>query len=180
MSAMGRNEPCRCGSGKKTKRCCGVRHGPSEAELAKAFLATHGRQAARRLGRLSTDELHELFDEMLDLPARHLSLQAPLPRLFTPELEALRAAIDDDDPDRTDELVESALGRVDTPQQRARLARAVRDLTNTGLIDDAVADTAIVDLDSRSSALMRMSLLHAVSVSAGASRTPSGLLVVSR
>jgi len=180
VSAIGRNERCRCGSGKKTKRCCGVQHGPSDTELAKAFLATHGREAARRLVQLPTDEIHELFDEMLDLPVRHLALQLPLPRLFPPELEALRYAIDDDDPDSTDEFVESALTHVDTPQQRAGLARAVLDLAGSGVIDPAVADTAIVDLDSRSSALMRMSLLHAVSVSVGASRTPSGLVVVSR
>jgi hypothetical protein len=180
MSAIGRNQPCRCGSGKKTKRCCGVRHGLSDAELAKAFLATQGRQAARRLVQLPTDEIHALFDEMLDLPGRHLSLQVPLPRLFPPELEALRVAIDDDDCDTTDELLDSAMARVDTAQRRASLVRTVLDLADSGIIDGALADTAIVDLDSRSSALMRMSLLHAVSVSVGASRTPSGLLVVSR
>jgi hypothetical protein len=181
VSAIGRNQRCPCGSEKKTKHCCGVPHGPSDTELAKAFLATEARDRARRLICLSEDELHELFDEMLDLPERHLSLQLPLPKLLPPELEALRYAIDDDDPDAADEHLGPALKRVDKPQQRAGLARAVIALADVGIIDSAVADAAILDLDSHgTSALMRESLFHALSVSVGASRTPAGLLVVSR
>jgi hypothetical protein len=181
VSAIGRNQPCRCGSKKKTKHCCGIPHGPSDTELAKAFLATEARGAARRLMRLSEDELHDLFDEMLDLPEQHLSLQLPLPKLLPPELEALRYAIDDDDPDAADEHLEAALRRIDNPRQRAGLARAVLALAASGAIDAAVVDAAILDLDSHgTSALMRTSLLHALSVSIGASRTPAGLLVVSR
>jgi hypothetical protein len=181
MSAIGRNERCPCGSGKKAKRCCGARRGPSESELAKAFLATQSRVAARRVARRTLEEVHESFDAMLDLPGRHLSLQVPLPRLLPPEIEALRYAIDEDDDDRTDELVDRALVRVDTPVQRAALARAVLDLADAGTVERDIADVTIVDLDSRrSSAFIRMSLLHAVSVSVGASRTPSGLLVVAR
>ena len=96
---------------------------------------TEARRAARRLIRLSEDELHELFDEMLDLPERHLSLQLPLPKLLPPELEALRYAIDDDDPDAADEHLGPALKRVDNPQQRAGLARAVLALADSGAID---------------------------------------------
>lgn len=181
MSAIGRNQPCRCGSKKKTKHCCGVPHGPSEAELAKAFLAGEARTAARRLIRLGEDELHELFDEMLDLPEEHLCMQLPLPKLLPPDLEALRHALDDDDLDAVDEHLEAALRHVDNPQQRAGLARAVLALADSGTIDSAVADCAIVDLDSHdSSTLVRYSLLNALSVSVGASRTPGGLLVVSR
>lgn len=181
MSTIGRNQPCRCGSQKKTKHCCGVPHGPSETELAKAFLADRARDAARQLIRLSEDELHDLFDEMLDLPEKHLSLQLPLPRLLAPELEALRSSIDDNDADAADEQLAPALKQVDTPQQRARLARTVIALADDGAIDAAVADAAILDLDSHgTSALMRTSLLHALAVSVGASRTPAGLLVVSR
>ncbi len=180
MSAIGRNQPCRCGSKKKTKHCCGVPHGPSDTELARAFLATEARHAARRLIRLSEDDIHELFDEMLDLPDRHLSIQLPLPKLLSPELEALRYAIDDDDPDAADEHLQPALKRVDNPRRRAHLARAGLALADNGDIDRGVADAAIVDLDSHgSSALMRASLLHALSVSTGATRTPAGLLVVS-
>jgi hypothetical protein len=143
-------------------------------------LADQARSAARRLIRLSEDELGELFDEMLDLPEQHLSVQLPLPKLLPPELEALRYVIDNDDPDAADEHLEPALRLVDKPVQRAGLARAVLALVASGAIDAAVADAAVVDLDSHgSSALIRTSLLHALSVSVGASRTPAGLLVVS-
>ena len=46
MAGVGRNERCPCGSGRKVKRCCGVQRGPSEDELAKAFLAVEARAAA--------------------------------------------------------------------------------------------------------------------------------------
>jgi hypothetical protein len=62
------------------------------------------------------------------------------------------------------------MARVDSPQQRAALARTVIDLADSGVIDNAIADTAIVG----------MSLLHPLSVSVGANRTSSRLLVVSR
>lgn len=180
MSAIGRNERCRCGSGKKVKRCCGVRHGPSATELAKAFLATAGREAVHRLARLSSGEFHELFDAMLYLPVGHMALQVPLPRLFPPELDALRSVVEDND-DASDELLDAAVAFVDTPGQRAVLARTVLDLARSGVIDEAVADVAIVDLDlRRESAFMRVSLIAAISVLAGAMRTPSGLLVAAR
>lgn len=180
MSTTGRNDRCRCGSGKKAKRCCGVRRGPSDPELAKAFLAVQGRQAARRLLRLPTAEVYDLFVEMLDLPARQLSAQLRLPRLWTPELDALRQAIDDDDDDAVDERVGPALSGIDTPQRRAELARAVLALADDDRIGSTIAAVALVDLDSRSQALMRSSLLAALSVSVGAARSPSGLLVVAR
>ena len=49
MGAAGRNERCECGSGRKAKRCCGVQRGPSEADLARAFLASQARPSARVL-----------------------------------------------------------------------------------------------------------------------------------
>jgi hypothetical protein len=166
---------------KKTKHCCGVPHGPSEAELAKAFLATQATDAARRLIRRSEDDLHDVFEEMLGLPEAHLSLQLRLPQLLSPELEALRYAINDDDPDAVDEHLEPALQQVDNPLLRARVARAVLALADDGAIDAAVADAAIVDLDSHSgSALLRTSLLQTLSVSVGSTPTPAGLIVVSR
>jgi hypothetical protein len=58
MAGLGRNERCPCGSGRKVKRCCGVRRGPSEDELAKAFLAVEARAAARVL----RDHDDEQFD----------------------------------------------------------------------------------------------------------------------
>lgn len=180
MSTTGRNDRCRCGSGKKTKRCCGVRSGPSERELAKAFLATHKRRAALQLFGIRRVVFDELFNEMLDLPARYLSLQLRLPRLLSPELEALRRAIDDDDDGAIDEQLEPALSRLDTPEQRAEIARAVLSLVDDRSVTDRVGAIAMVDLASHPSGLMRSGLLQALSVSVGAARTPSGLLVISR
>jgi hypothetical protein len=177
---MGRNELCRCGSGRKNKRCCGVRRGPSDADLAKAFLSSASGVAARRLIWLSTAELRDLFDEMIDLPARHLSLQMPLPRLSSPDLDVLRAAVDVQDADAAYEYLDTVLALLDTPERRAPLARAALALAESGEIDDDLADTVVVDLGSASTAFMRSSLLHAVAVSVGAHRTPSGLLVASR
>ena len=57
MAQQGRNERCQCGSGRKVKRCCGVRRGPSEAELAKAFLHQQARSAALVLDSRSDDEV---------------------------------------------------------------------------------------------------------------------------
>ena len=181
MSAIGRNQPCQCGSKKKTKHCCGVPHGPSETELAKAFLATEARQSARRLIRLSEDEIHELYDEMLDLPERHLSSSSPFPSCCHPswKLSATPSTTTTPTPLTT---ISSRPSNAWTTLDSGRISPGLcSPWPTTDVIDRAVADAAIVDLDSHgSSALMRTSLLHALSVSVGASRTPAGLLVVSR
>jgi hypothetical protein len=180
VSAIGRNQPCRCGSEKKTKRCCGVPHGPSDNGLSRAYLANAASAATGRLLRFSPEELQEFHDAMLELPDEHLSLQLSLPELLPPELEALRFALDDD-PEAADENVETAgFECVDSPQQRAGLARALLDLADAGIIDPDVAAMAIIDMSSyRFSAFVRSSLLHALHGYGDAS-TPSGSLVVSR
>ena len=79
MGAAGRNERCGCGSGRKAKRCCGVQRGPSEADLARAFLASQVRSAGRVLRSCPDGELDDLLAEMIDLPCLDTSLQLPLP-----------------------------------------------------------------------------------------------------
>ena len=180
MAQCVRNGPCGCGSGRKAKRCCGVRRGPSPAELDRAFLAEQRRRAALRLVAMAVDELRERFDEMIDLPARHVSLQLRLPRLLGPELEALREAIDEHDEEAVDSLLDVALASFDDPGRRAELARAVLALADSGRVAPDVAAVAMVDLTATPSALLRRSLLQALAVSVGAARTPAGLLVVSR
>lgn len=180
MARRGRNEPCECGSGTKAKRCCGVTRGPGPAELAKAFLADERRRAVGRLLRVSRDDFDELFHEVVHLPVRDVSLQICLPRLLSPELEALRAAIDDDDDDAVDALVGPAVAQLDDPQRRAELAKAVMALAESGRVDNQVAAVAVIDLTTASSALLRSSVLEALAVSVGAARTPAGLLVASR
>ena len=180
MAHRGRNGLCGCGSGKKAKRCCGVSRGPGPVELAKAFLAEQGRDAARHLLGITRNEFDELFAEVVDLPVRDVSVQLRLPRLLSPELEGLRTAIDDDDDEAADALVGPAVAQVGDPQRRAELARAVLALAKAGEVDPQVAAVAVIDLTTASSALLRSSLLEALAVSVGAARTPAGLLVVSR
>jgi hypothetical protein len=179
MAQQGRNERCRCGSGRKVKRCCGVRRGPSEAELAKAFLYQQARSAALVLDARSDDEVVALLDEAVGLPRQEVSMQLPLPGLLSPALERLRAAVADDDPDEVAAAVPAVLAEVDTPIVRAGLVRAVLALRDAGRVSDAVAAAVVVEQASRSTELLKASLLAAVAVGVGAATTPAGLLVVS-
>jgi hypothetical protein len=88
MGGIGRNQPCPCGSGVKTKRCCGLRRGPSERDLAKAFLVEQRRATSPALQPAinDVDDLIELYKEVAELPGLDLSCQLRLPRLLTPEL----------------------------------------------------------------------------------------------
>ena len=179
MAQQGRNERCRCGSGRKVKRCCGVRRGPSEAVLAKAFLYQQARTAALVLDARSDDEVVALLDAAVGLPTQDVSMQLPLPGLLSPALERLRAAVADDDPDEVAAAVPAVLAEVDTPIVRAGLVRAVLALRDAGRVSDEVAAAVVVEQASRSTTLLRASLLEAVAVSVGAATTPAGLLVVS-
>jgi hypothetical protein len=175
MALEGRNARCRCGSGRKVKHCCGVRRGPSEAELAKAFLYQQARSAALVLDARSDAQVVALLEEAVGLPKQDVSMQLPLPGLLSSALERLRAAVADDDPDE----VAAALAEVDTPITRAGLVRAVLALRDAGRVSDEVAAAVVVEQASRSTTLLRASLLAAVRVSVGAATTPAGLLVVS-
>lgn len=179
MGKIGRNEPCPCGSGRKAKHCCGVPCGPAEDDLARAFVAAEAFAAAPLLAGLGDDEFEVLWEEMLELPARDLSLHFPLPKLVTPELQRLIETIRDADSDDADEALEVLLDKLDTPVARAALTRAVIALRGTGRLRPQLAAVAIVDLAGRSRALVRASLVEAAAVAAGAVRTPGGLVVVS-
>jgi hypothetical protein len=179
MAQQGRNERCGCGSGRKVKRCCGVRRGPSEAELAKAFLHQQARTAALVLDSRSDDEVAALLDAAVGLPKQDVSMQLRLPGLLSPALERLRAAVADDDPDEVAAAVPAVLAEVDTPIVRAGLVRAVLVLRDAGRVSDEVAAAVLVEQASRSTELLKASLLEAVAVSVGAATTPAGLLVVS-
>jgi hypothetical protein len=179
MAEQGRNERCRCGSGRKVKRCCGVRRGPSEVGLAKAFLHQQARAAAVVLAERSDAEVVALLEAATRLPTQDVSLQLPLPRLLSQALERLRAAVADDDPDEVAAAVPAALAEVDTPTARAGLVRAVLTLQDAGRVSAEVAAAVAVEQASRSTTLLRASLLAAMAVSVGAATTPSGLLVVS-
>jgi len=177
---VGRNQPCPCGSGVKAKRCCGVRRGPSEAELAKAFLREQCRVSSPALRRAinDVDDLIALYEAVAELPSLDLSCQLRLPRLSSPELDRLRSAIADDGVEEIREAPPDALVQVDNPLVRADLARAVLALREAGRVTEEVAAAALVDLDSDADALVREALVAALAVDCGAARTPSGLVLV--
>jgi hypothetical protein len=177
VAKVGRNEPCPCGSARKAKHCCGVRGGPSEESLAGAFLAHASRGAAWELRNVSDRQLEELLDELPELPELDLSLHAGLPKLLSPALDRLCDALAADDPDAAEEPFGELLGAIDTPLERARLARAVVELRAAGRLEAKLAATALIDLASGSRELVAASLLQAVAVSAGAARTPAGILL---
>ncbi|HEX2274529.1 MAG TPA: SEC-C metal-binding domain-containing protein [Acidimicrobiales bacterium] len=173
----GRNEACPCGSGRKVKRCCGLRRGPSDSELARAWLAEQARAVARVLRRHDEDALAELMEEVVELPADDLSLQITLPRVLPPELERARTALTEDDREGLLDTLPAAVAQVDTWLVRAALARAVLARRDAGALGVELAAAAIIELDSSSRRLLASSLLEALAVDAGTAPTPSGLVV---
>jgi len=157
-----------------------VRRGPSEDELAKAFLAVEACRAAGVLDGCDDEELDGLFDELVDLPATDGSLRWRLPRLWTPELDGLGAALADEDLEGVRASLAVVVGRLDTPRGRAGLARAVLARRDAGVVGAQLAAAAVIDLASGSTRLVRASVLEAVAVEAGAAPAAGGLIVVAR
>ena len=177
MVKPGRNDPCACGSGRKVKRCCGTERGPSEESLARAYLSRAARAAALDFGPMLDGEFDVLLDELVELPARELSLQLELPKLFSPVLERLLDAMEQDDVDAGEAPLRELLDKLDTPRERARLAREVVALREAGGLDRRLAAAALIDLASGSRRLFSASLLEAAAVRAGIGRTPGGLVL---
>jgi hypothetical protein len=177
MAKIGRNALCSCGSGLKVKRCCGVARGPSDESLASAFLWTAAREVAGSAGALSEREFALLLAELVDLPCLDLSLQVELPKLLSPAQGRLCAAIAEDDERAGDAVIEKVLDELDTPVQRARLARAVIVLRDAGRCGRVLAAVALIDLASGSRQLVCASVIQAVAVRAGVARTPGGVLL---
>jgi hypothetical protein len=173
----GRNHPCRCGSGRKTKHCCGQQRGPSENQLAHAHVAQLARQAIPDLAGLSDRALDHLAEGLIDLPAIDLSLLVTLPKLIGPDLQRLRESIEHDDPDWGWDALTAVHQQIDTPHQRARLADAIVRLRHQRRITRRQAAYALLDLHTPSTRLIAASLLEAVAVSIGVNRTPGGLHV---
>ena len=146
-----------------------------ERSRARAYLAHQSRDAARRLRHLDDNELRELFDELFELPELDLALTLTLPQLLTPDLQRLLDAVKADDPDAGDDVIPRILDQLDTPVERARLARAIINLRDTKRVDSLLAAAAIIDLDSRSRILLNASLLHATFIHTGQLRTPGGI-----
>jgi hypothetical protein len=177
MAKVGRNALCACGSGLKVKRCCGVARGPSEVSLAQAFLRSAAREVAGSAGALSEREFASLLAELVDLPCLDLSLQVELSKLLSPALGRLSEAIAEDDEVVGDAVIEEVLDELDTPLERARLARAMIAARDAGRCDRLLAAVALIDLASGSRQLFGASVIQAVAVRAGVARTPAGVLL---
>jgi hypothetical protein len=173
----GRNQPCPCGSGRKTKHCCGEHRGPSEQQLARAHVAQLAHRTVHELDGLSDRALEHLADELMDLPAIDLSLLVTLPRLIGPDLERLCEAIEHDDPEWGWDALTAVHKQIDTPQQRARLADAVVRLRDHNRLGRRQAAFALLNLHGKSSRFIAASLLEAVAVHTGVNRTPGGLKI---
>jgi hypothetical protein len=87
---VGRNDPCPFGSGRKAKRCCGLKRGPDENSAARAFLTEVSRDAAGLL-HVSESQFIAIMHEWSGLSAIHPSLRVPLPD-HSPAIERLAQA----------------------------------------------------------------------------------------
>ena len=165
MPGPGRNSPGPCGSGHKTKRCCGQRRGPSEDQLAHAHVARLAGDAAEDLAGLSDRALDHLWEGLMDLPGVDISLHVTLPELIGPDLQRLREAIETRRP-------RLGLGRTHrrrptdrhTPHQRVQLADAIVGLRNQRRVNRRQAAYALLDLHTKSTRLTGASLLEAVAM----------------
>lgn len=182
MAGTGRNAPCVCGSGVKAKRCCGVARGPSEEQLAKAYLHRQAVGWAPLLIDHTDGDLDASLHEVTQLADRSLTLHVRLPRFWPPAIERLHRALADEDRGALAAALPDAVAAVDTPMERARLARALIQLHDEGhQVDCTLAAYAILDLaENGRSVTLTGALLRTLAVATGTARTPSGLLVASR
>ena len=133
------------------------------------------RRAAGELRRLSDAALDELFEELWDLPAAHLSLQVRCRSSIRRRLPS--SAMRSPRTIPTQSCSRQLSRSIETPIERARLARAAIIQAEAGTIDEQLANAALVDLGSDSRRLLRAGLLQAVAVRVGATRTPAGVLL---
>jgi hypothetical protein len=174
MADVGRNDRCSCGSGRRTRRCCGASGGPGPEALARAELSDLMCIVAPTLIRRSDAELHALLDRVPRLPGDHPALAWTLPRVLPPELGALRAAVHADDLDAVKDALPRAVAAVDTQVGRAHLARAVLALRDAGRLEVSLAAAAVADLASGSPQLVTASVVEAVLIDVGAAAAAAG------
>jgi hypothetical protein len=145
--------------------------------LAVAFLRSAAREVAADALVLSEREFGLLLAELVDLPCLDLSLQVELPKVLSPAIERLCEAIAEDDETAGDAVIERVLVELDTPVQRARLARGVIALRDAGRLGRRLAAVAVVDVASGSRQLLCASVIQAAAVHAGMARTPGGVVL---
>ncbi|MDQ6796634.1 MAG: hypothetical protein M3011_01190 [Actinomycetota bacterium] len=177
MPQLGHIQRCPCGSGKRTKRCCGVSAHVGPAELAKAELEALTRTLAPTLAGRSDGDLHQLLDRVPALVALDVSLAWCLPRTLPPEIQALRVAINEDDLEAVKQTLPGAVAALDNQVGRSRLAHAVLGLRDHGRIEATLAAAAVVDLASGSPQLVTASIVEAVLLDVGVKADHDGLFL---
>ena len=177
MAGPGRNDPCPCGSGRKTKRCCGQVRGPSDDQLARGHLAALARGAIDDLVWLSDGDLRQLRDDVFDLPGLDLSLHVDLPEYAGPDRRRLQRAMTDPDSSGAWDVVTGVAAEIDTPAQRLRLAEALIRVREERHIGRRPFAYAMYDLGHGGRYLLTASVIHALATHFGGDPTPAGLLV---
>jgi hypothetical protein len=176
MAKIRRNGPCPCGSGSKAKRCC---YGNDEAMEIHHLPAELCEEVIPDLKSIDRDEFRALFDELLYLPEIDTTLQQRL-GILTPDMDRAISALQDDDVEVFDEVLDTVVADVDSPDRRVELAQAVIALRDRGHIPPELAAAAVLELDGRVSTLFLSSVAESLAVLAGDRRTPAGILVATR
>jgi hypothetical protein len=135
------------------------------------------RDSLCELAGTTKEEFESLFAELVNLPELDLSLQVPLPSIWTPEIDRAITALRADDTEAFSKALPDVVSTVDTMVHRLLLARAVVILRDAGKISTKLAAVALIELDREDSAFFTSSVAESVAVLAGDQRTPSGLLV---
>jgi hypothetical protein len=174
MTKIGRNEPCSCGSGSKAKRCC---YGPVGYVDVRIMPLEVYRDSIAELAGTTREEFDALFAELVDLPELNLTLQVPLPSIWTSRLDRVVIALQDDDTEEFNDALNDVLGELDTIRQRLLLARAVVILRDAGQISKRLAAFAVIELDREYSAFFASSVAESLAVVARHQLTPSSLEV---
>jgi hypothetical protein len=92
-------------------------------------------------------------------------------------LGRLCEAVADDDELAGEAVFGRVVDEIDSPLVRARLARGVIATRERGAVDGEVAAAALIDLASGSRQLLCASVIEAVAVRVGVTRTPAGLVL---
>jgi hypothetical protein len=90
------------------------------------------------------------------------------------------SALQDDDVEVFDEVLDKVVVDVDSPGRRLELAQAVLALRDEGRIPSDLAAAAVLELDGKESSLFLSSVAESLAVLAGDRRTPAGILVATR
>jgi hypothetical protein len=125
----------------------------------------------------SDDELHDLWDRVLDLPQHHVSLSSLRPEIETLEFDRLCRGLAADERHEVEVAWHPVIQALDTSLYRAEIASRILSLFDAGAIDGPVTTLALLDLASNSGKLAEMCVLEAAAVASGATSTASGLIV---